>query len=49
MHRLRFSAIALTVISTFSAAARAEQGAPPDLLPRDRQGCLISCEQATGE
>jgi gluconolactonase len=33
MHRLRFSAIALTVISMFSAAARAEEGAPPDLLP----------------
>ena len=33
MHRLLFTAIALTVITMFSAAARAEEGAPPDLLP----------------
>ena len=35
MHRLRFSALGLVVISLLTVvAARAEEGAPPDLLPR---------------
>jgi gluconolactonase len=34
MHRFRFPALSLVVISLLTAAARAEEGAPPDLLPR---------------
>ena len=34
MHRFCFSALSLVVLSLLTAAARAEEGAPPDLLPR---------------
>ena len=33
MHRFCFSALILVVISLLTVAARAEEGAPPDLLP----------------
>ena len=34
MHRLQLPALAVIVVSLLNVAARAEEGAPPDLLPR---------------